>query len=62
MAGENEAARRATEAAYQQLTVNDTAVNTYLTGHSWTVSAGRYSKGGNTNLLPDVALAIELMA
>lgn len=57
-----EGVRKATETAYQTLTVNDTAAGTYLTSHSWTVSNNRYSKGGNTNLTLGDALAVELIA
>jgi hypothetical protein len=59
---DKDSVRRATESAYQSLPANDGSVSTYLTGHGWTESNNRFTKGGNSNVTQDVALAAELIA
>jgi hypothetical protein len=58
----NDDVRRATEGVYQALVLTDTSATTYLTGHAWTVTNGRWSKGGVSNATIDVALQTELLA
>jgi hypothetical protein len=54
--------RRAVEASYQSLAATDATVSTYLTGHGWTESNNRFTKGGNSGLDQGAALTVELLA